>query len=272
MSTRLNSLEKGLLIVSELASQERPLEPSEIAAATGLNRSTVYRLCEVLERSGWLAQASPDAGRRPGPYDIGFAAHGFAARTEHRAGITATINDATRQLARTLEETVHAGVLDQTEVVHVARALPDDGPNMAVRIGARSPAHATGLGKAMLAALPRQEVEARYAEETLPAAQPNSIRTRAALFQVLDQVAETGYAFDDEEARSGVRCLAAPIFSEDGHPLCAISITTLAVALDGRRRAEVAEAVIAAAALATATLGGRPPERWHPLAGRLAPT
>lgn len=257
-----SSLEKGLLILQEIASSEHPLTPAEISQAAGLNRSTTYRLCEVLESVGWLARMPGPDGQRGLPYDIGFAAHGLAVLISSKYDTTAKLQPVIDGLARTLEETVHVGVLEYDKVVHVARALPDEGPNMAARIGSRQYAHVTALGKAMLAALPQETVAALYVDERLPGVGPRAISTRAELSAHLRTVAEQGYALDDEESRPGVRCVAAPLFGPDGHPLLAVSVTTMAVRLQAERLTEVADATKAAATLATTAFGGRIPEWW----------
>lgn len=206
-----SSLEKGLLIISEVASSERPKGPAEIAHATGLNRSTAYRLCEILDRGGWLTRLPGPNGSRGAPYDIGFAAHGLSVLITSKYDTVAKIEPVIVGLARSLGETVHVGVLDHDKVLHIARALPDEGPNMAARIGSREYAHATALGKVMLAALPRETVEQLYVSEQLASRGPRTITTRSELYRQLDEVARRGYAIDDEESRPGraMRCGSA---------------------------------------------------------------
>jgi DNA-binding IclR family transcriptional regulator len=196
------------------------------------------------------------------PYDIGFAAHGLAVLVINKYDTASKLDPLIRELARTLNETVHIGALDGDKVVHVARALPDEGPNLAIRIGARENAHVTALGKAMLAALPRQALERLFPDEQLPARGPHALQTRSELFRELEGIPARGFAFSKEESRAGVSCIAAPLFGSDGHPLLAISVTTTPGRLEGERQREVATAVMAAAAFATASFGGRAPETW----------
>jgi DNA-binding IclR family transcriptional regulator len=261
-SSELTSLQKGLQILKELAASEHPLTPSEISQATGLNRSTTYRLLEVLEEKGWVAQMPGHGGARGAPYDLGFAAHGLAVLVTSKYDLTAKLEPVVSNLARLLDETVHVGMLEHDKVVHVSRALPDEGPNMAVRVGEREFAHATALGKAILATLPIETFRDLYPEEQLMTRGPQTVQTRTQLLEELGRVAALGYALDAEGSRPGVRCLAVPIFSPDGTAGLAISITTMAIRLDDSRVPEVAAAVGATAALATAAFGGHAPARW----------
>jgi DNA-binding IclR family transcriptional regulator len=248
--------------LEELAGSERPLTPPEISQATGLNRSTTYRLCEILEEKGWVSQLPGHEGSRAALYDLGFATHGFAVLVSNKYDLTAKLGPLIANLARLLDETVHVGMREHDRVIHVSRALPDEGPNMAVRLGERELAHATALGKAILATLSTEVLHALYLEEQLATRGPGTVETRTQLLEQLSEVAALGYALDDEGSRPGVRCLAAPIFSSDGTAGLAVSITTMTVRLPDERVPEVAAAVMATAALATAAFGGRAPGHW----------
>lgn len=262
----LNSLEKGLAVLRELSAADGPLTPAEVAHATGLNRSTTYRLCEVLERGGWISR-TPGDGLRSATVGIGPASHGLAVLITKKYGTEAKLGPIIAGLARTLSDTVHVGVLDHTQVVHVDRALPDEGPNMAASIGAREYAHATALGKALLATLPREEVDRLYIQESLPVRTPETIASRTALHVALEEIRRLGYAVDDGESRGGVRCIAAPVFDVHGVALVAISVTSLPQRLEGERFERAAEAVVAAANLATASFGGERADGWALSAG-----
>lgn len=239
------SLEKGLALVQAVASAGSGLTVGELSRTTGLNRTTVYRLLAVLQRSDWLIQDGRTSGGKA--FRLGPAAFGFSVLLASKYDLASRLQPLMEGLAREVDETVHAGVLDGTEVVHIARAEPELGPHMAVALGARSHAHVTGLGKAILSTLPRDEVLRRYPKEKLPTATPNSISTRTELLADLDQIAQRGYATDNEEARMGVRCVAAPVLSSDGAALLALSVTSPLDNLQGDRLDDVAAAVRGAA-------------------------
>jgi IclR family acetate operon transcriptional repressor len=254
------SLEKGLLVIRALAGAGRALTPAELAQATGLNRSTVHRLAEILRHRGWLTRIEADDGRSR--FDLGPATLGIAALVTAKWDTGAKLRPIIDALARSVGETVHVGVLEHNLLVHIDRAMPDTGMTVAASVGSREFAHATGLGKALLAALPDDELPRRFPDERLPQRSPTTIATRSRLADQIHEIRARGYAIDDEESSRGVRCVAAPVFGPGSQPLLAISVTTMPQRLEGDRLVQVAEAVRAAAALATASFGGSTPESW----------
>jgi IclR family transcriptional regulator, acetate operon repressor len=255
-----SSLEKGLALLQQLSAAESPMLVSELATAAGLNRATAYRLCEVLERNGWLLGVESGSRRQ---FHLGSTALGFAVLVASRFGIEERIQPLMDSLADRVGETVHAGFLDGSVIVHVANALPSSGAYMALPLGARVDAHITALGKALLATLSRDDLLARYPVDDLAGRTASSIRSRAQLLEELDRVRAARYAIDDEESGVGVRCIAAPVFVNAGHALAAISVTTMPVRLEGERLDAVAREVQATAASATGALGGIVPPEWQ---------
>jgi DNA-binding IclR family transcriptional regulator len=256
------SLEKGLALMQELATAETSMSIAELAQATGLNRTTTYRLCEALVGSGWLqfAQDVPSSRRRR--VGLGPRALGLAVLVNTKYDPETRLEPPMENLAKTVGETVHAGMLDGTWIIHVARSVPEAGLHMAAPLGSRELAHVTALGKAMLATLSRQELVRRYRHEELLVRTSRAIATRTALLVELERIAARGYAVDDEESRAGVRCVGAPIFGPAGDASFAFSVTTMPVHLEGERLEVVAQAVREAAALATAAFGGVVPQTW----------
>jgi DNA-binding IclR family transcriptional regulator len=259
--SELSSLEKGLVILRELAASERGLSAAELAQVTGLNRTTIYRLCDILRRGDWLQRVGEEADTSR--IDLGPAMHGLAVLVTSKYDTEAKLRPIVDGLAHSLGETVHVGVLEQSQVVHVARALPDSGLNMAARIGSREPAHAAGLGKALLATLSDEDVLRRYSDEELLTRTPNTIGSRTELLQNLATIRERGYATDDEESGVGVMCIAAPVFAPNGQALFAVSVTSMPQRFEGDRFDQILQAVQGAASLATAAFGGRPPLWWR---------
>jgi len=260
-SQEQTSLQKGLLLLQRLARAEAGMTMAELSDATGFNRTTTYRLAHALERAGWI-QGTPDGTSRRRRVALGPQALGHAVHVTNKYDPETRLQPLIEGLARTVGETVHAAVLDDTFVVHVARAIPGEGLHMAAPLGSREHAHVTALGKAMLATLPREEILHRYPQEELPVRSQKSIGSRTKLFEELERVASRGYAVDDEESRGGVMCLGVPIFGPFGTATFALSVTTLPIHLAGERLEAVARAVRSTAAQATASLGGTAPPAW----------
>ena len=256
------SLQKGLLLLQRLASAEDGMTMAELADAAGFNRATTYRLTAALEQAGWAQRMTSGKATRTRRVVLGPQALGLAVLVNNKYDAETRFQPQIDGLARTVGETVHVAILDDTFVVHVARAAPAHGLHMAAALGSREHAHLTALGKAMLATLPRDEILRRYPKEQLPTGSPKSIGTRTKLLAELDRIATRGYAIDEEESRAGVMCVGAPIFGPSDTAHFALSVTSLPIQLAGDRLEIVARALRSAAAEATAALGGTvPPDR-----------
>jgi IclR family acetate operon transcriptional repressor len=136
-----------------------------------------------------------------------------------------------RQVSR---QTVHLAVLVGTEVMYVEIVRSRDAPRMPSEVGGRLPAHAAGVGKAMLAFSP-DDVVAAVIERGLPAVGPRTITAPGLLLRELRRIRESGIAYESEESGYGVGCAASPILSADGLPVAAMSISGWNGKLDLRR-------------------------------------
>lgn len=123
------------------------------------------------------------------------------------------------------------------------------------RVGKRSPAHASALGKLLMAYLPNAEVDGIIAQHGLPRFTAHTITTPEALREALHQIRQQGFAPDEEEIELGLRCLAAPITDHSGRPSAALGISAPASRMDAARRAALLPRVKAAALQVSRMLG-----------------
>ena len=191
------------------------LSLSELAARTGLPKSTVHRFAEQLLDLGWFERA-------PGGYRVGmrlFEVGGLADRSHRLREAALPLMHA---LSAATQCAVHLGVLDHGEVVYLEK-LPIRGLPLPTRDGGRMPAHCTALGKVMLAYAGPEEIE-RVVAAGLPARTPRTIVDPACLRAHLEEVRLRGVAYDGEEACPGVACVAAPIRGA-GRAVGAVSAT-----------------------------------------------
>jgi len=118
---------------------------------------------------------------------------------------------------------VQLAVLDGIENVYLAKADCSHPLRLQSEIGKRLYAHATGLGKVLLAFLPHGELTKRLAGVRLPSFTTNTISHPEALLPALEVVRERGFAVDDQEYTPGLVCVAVPIFDRAGHVPAALS-------------------------------------------------
>ncbi|KBZ57156.1 hypothetical protein K875_05674 [Mycobacterium [tuberculosis] TKK-01-0051] len=146
-------------------------------------------------------------------------------------------------LRATTHQTIHLAILDGVDVVYLEILPSIAGPRLPSRVGGRLPAHATGVGKALLAASPPHVLDMLVATG-LPALGPRTIRQPGLLRQQLGRTATSELAFEQEESGPGIVCVATAIRDTDGLPVAAISAAGWAGKMNLR---QVAPAVQAAA-------------------------
>ena len=158
-------------------------------------------------------------------------------------------------------ETVNLAVEDQGEAVYLAQVECRQMMRAIAKPGGRVPLHCSGVGKALLAALPEAEVGKILQRRGLPRATAKTLDSPLKLRGELERIRQGGYAFDDEENAVGLRCVAAVIHDEHGHPLAGLSLSGPMARITDARVPLLGAMVIKAADEITAALGGSAPAR-----------
>ncbi len=130
-----------------------------------------------------------------------------------------------RKLQDRFQETVNLAVLDDNMAVYIEILESNHAFKISAQIGGRDYPHCTSLGKAILAFLPDQEVEAIAAATGLPRLTDRTITSIERLREELEVIRTRGYSIDDGENEEGARCIGAPIFNRRGQVVAAISIS-----------------------------------------------
>jgi DNA-binding IclR family transcriptional regulator len=190
---------------------------SELSRRSGLPKSTTAR----------LAAGGTDLKLGTKLFELGE----LASRQRQLREVALPYMADLRQVSR---QTVHLAVLVDTDVMYVEIVRSRNAPRMPSEVGGRLPAHAAGVGKAMLAFSPDEVVQA-VIDHGLPAVGPRTITAPGLLLRELRRVRESGIAYESEESGHGVGCAASPILSLDGLPVAAMSISGWNGKLDLRR-------------------------------------
>ncbi|WMJ78337.1 MULTISPECIES: IclR family transcriptional regulator [unclassified Sedimentibacter] len=220
------SVDKALLIIRLLAEKGREMKLTEISDELDINKSTLHGLISTLKYHGFVDQDGKTQKYRLGLYLIQLG--DIASKSLNIIQITTPIIE---NVCNKLQETVHIGSLDNSEVVYVNKKESKQSMRIYTNIGARNPAYCTGLGKAMLAYLDDDTIN-KIIPEKLEKLTPNTITDKQELIKVLKTVKENGYAFDNEEIAIGLTCLAAPIFDYTGKAIYGISVSGPTVRMD----------------------------------------
>ncbi len=204
------------LILNLFDEPGKRLRLDQVVARTGLPRSSVHRILTQLDSAG-LVQHRPDGyGMAASPLPV--------AQLVDHAELRGVASPTLAGLHSDTRLVVHLGVLLGGDVVYLDKVAGDGGALVPTRVAGRTPAYASALGKALLAQLPAEEVDA-IVGDTLPKRTRATIGDRATLHRELARIrTRHGLAYDAEELAVGLSSVAAPIRAGDG-PIAGLSLT-----------------------------------------------
>jgi IclR family acetate operon transcriptional repressor len=206
-----------MAVLSAFTAADGPLGISELARRTGLPKGTMHRLAHEMREHGLLDQAGTQFRLGIRLFELGETANAQRHLREVAVPYMADLRQATKQ-------TIHLAVLDGTDVVYIQILAARDAPRLPSRIGGRVPAHATGVGKAILAFSPRSTV-AEILESGLPRVGPRTITAPGMLSRQLTRIRTTAIAYDNEESAAGAMCAASPVLDRHGRAIAALSVS-----------------------------------------------
>ena len=245
----LGSLRKGLEVIDCFTRQES-WSLAELAGTLAQSKPTIFRILHTLEEFGYLEK---DAAT--GRYTLALRFHTLGSVAVHHEQLRWQALPPLQDLARATGETVHVGILYDGEAICVQAVDGTRLVRMHAFVGKRTPAHASALGKVLLAHLPDAEVDALIAARGLPRFTPHTITDPAALREALHRVRAQGWALDDEEMEIGLRCLGAPITDHAGRPCACVAVSAPAARMDKQRVTELVSQVKATAMRISRMLG-----------------
>lgn len=211
----VQSLERAFDLLERMADAGGEVGLSELSASSGLPLPTIHRLMRTLVSCGGVRQ-QPNRRYALGPRLIRLGESASRLLGSWARPFLAELVEATG-------ETANMALLDGDEAVYVAQVPSHHSMRMFTEVGRRVLPHSTGVGKALLAHLPADEVRALLARTGMPAATEHTVTEPEALIAELDRVRERGYAVDDNEQEIGVRCLAVGV--PDSPTAAAISVS-----------------------------------------------
>ena len=241
------AVDRAARLLTEVVHAPGSVTFTELAAATGLAKSTTSRLLLALERNGLVRR--DDAGRfRPGEMFVRFAWRGGA-----EAGLTEVAQPYLDRLGGATGETVNLGVARDGMVEQIAQVDSVYLIGATNWLGRAVPLHCSAAGKVLLAhgavTLPAGRLERRTGQ---------TVTSRAALDAELATVLERGYAVIDGELEPGLVAVAAPVYRDGGAVVAALSVSGPGTRLTLPRIADVAAACMARASDLSEVLGHRP--------------
>lgn len=209
------SLARGLLVIRAFDASAPRLRPTDVAKRTGLNRAAARRYLLTLQNLGYLGAEDDRFFLRPKVLDLGYA---YISSMQIDRLVQPFLND----LAALTHESSSFAVLDNDEVMFVARASSEKILQISVSIGGRVPAYAVSLGHALLSVLPDEDFQ-RYLGSLKGQSSKAQVNARDVAASI-EKARKQGWALVSNVLTRGIVGIAAPIRNPDGSVLGAINI------------------------------------------------
>lgn len=249
----VQSLDRAVTLLKMLAAGDG-LSLSEAASGAGLAPSTTYRMLTTLQNHG-LTEFDENGQL----WFVGVETFRIGSAFQRRNKLTEHGRMVMLELMKRCGETANLGVADGDSVVFISQVETHEAIRAFFRPGTRSPIHASGVGKAILAHMEEHKLDRLLRETELTRFTEKTIADREKLKAELRITAKRGWSVDDEEANIGMRCVASAIFDPFGEPVGGISVSGPTVRVTPQRVAEFGPIVLEAARQITDAIGGRAP-------------
>lgn len=216
----VQSLARGLAVIRAFDANHTRLSLSEVAARADIPRAAARRFLHTLEELGYVRQVARTFSLTPRVLELG---HSYLSALS----LPDVVHPHLERLSHRLGESASAAVLDGTDIVYVARVPTRRIMSVDITIGTRFPAHATSMGRVLLASLPDEE-RAEILDRPLASLTERTIADPAALAEELVRIRGQGFAIVDGELEEGVRSVAVPLRGRGERVTAAMNVSTSA--------------------------------------------
>lgn len=215
----VQSLERGLSVITAFGPDSPQMTLSDVARATGLTRAAARRFLLTLVDLGYVRTDGKLFELTPRVLDLGYA-------YLSSISLPGVAEPHLEHLVAETHESSSMSVLDGRDIVYVARVPTSRIMTVAINVGTRFPAYATSMGRVLLAGLPEDKLEAYLAGVHLDQLTERTVTSAEDLRAVLDEVRREGYALVDQELEAGLRSLAVPVRDKRGRVIAAVNISS----------------------------------------------
>lgn len=220
-NAEIKSVAKALTIIEYMSENGNNITLKEISKGLEIPKSTVAGLLKTLEQYNFINKLENNK------YELGIYLFELGTKVRRKINLDVVAQPHLEKLAEDAKETVNLGVLDKGEVLLLDKYQPSSGFQIGAQIGTRIEPHCIALGKALLAHLTEDEINKIYSDKTLIKKTKYTITELDELKEELKKIKRRGYAVDNEELMEDMRCIAAPIYNNEGQNIASISISTL---------------------------------------------
>lgn len=220
MAETIQMLTRSLDIIECLSTRKEGFRITDLAAEVGLHKSTVYRILSALQDRGYVRK-----DEESGKYRLTMKIVQLSSSMLNQVELRTESYPYLKALSTQLQQTVHLGMLKGVDIIYLEKVVPYDNSRMYSQIGHTFPAYRTGIGKAIIAHLPAREREEYLMQAQFLPHLPNTISSKEAFLRELAQIRANGYAVDNTENETGIRCIATVIRDYTGKTIAALSIS-----------------------------------------------
>lgn len=207
--------------VMEVLADNGEMGLMELSAALGLHKSTVHRLLMSLIYMGYAKQN--EATQK---YMLSYKVVNMAGKVLDRTDVLQVAKPYMERLSDLSGEAVHLVQRDDNNILYIYKIEAKVGTiRMVSHVGMVHPMYCSGVGKAIMATLPEDEVQKIWNESIIEKKTDKTITDYAKMQEVLEEVRKNGYALDEEENEKGVRCIAACLYGHQKEVKYAFSIS-----------------------------------------------
>lgn len=251
----VQALDRGLRLLRELADIGR-ITLSDLALRIDLPPSSTHRILFTLLNHGLV-----EFDEVTQEWQVGVEAFRIGNTYLVRTNLAEAARKILRRLMEDTGETANLGIADKGDVVFIDQVETHNPIRAFFRPGTRGHMHASGIGKSLLADMPRRDVEKILLARGQPEFTPKTLASPELLFSDLKTTRERGWSIDDEERYSGMRCVASNIYNSFGEAVAGISVSGPTVRFSDDVVEKLGPLVKSAADQVTLAIGGNSPGR-----------
>ncbi|WP_224028039.1 IclR family transcriptional regulator domain-containing protein [Paraburkholderia caribensis] len=213
----VDAFARGLSVIRAFDAERRMLSLAEVAEATGISRASARRLLATLVHLGYVHADGRTFRLTPKVMQLGYA---------YLSGLTLTeiVEHYVVDVAEKTGESCSVCVLDDTDVVYVARASTQKIMSINLAIGTRLPAWATATGRVLLGCLDEKALEERLARSEVVGRAANTVTAVGDLTRAVRKARTDGYAFTSQELEDGLTAVAVPLVDKTGRIVAAMNV------------------------------------------------
>ncbi len=247
----VTSLARGLQVIRAFDTDNPAMTLSDVAKRTGLTRAAARRFLHTLRELGYVSSDGRDFRLTPRVLGLGYA-------YLSSMSIVELAQPFMENISKTVNESCSMSVLDDSEVVYIARVPAKRIMSVALSIGTRLPAYNTSMGRVLLAELNGEQLDSYFVRNERTQYTPQTVTDEHALRDILEQTRRAGFAAVDQELELGLRSIAVPVRARSGNTLAALNVSGHATRVSMRdMRKTFLPPLQEAAEAITATLSGK---------------